>query len=137
MHNYTAPDVNMLHIAESSAENNKGTGVDFISVWLLPSKRFDSGTFGQVCNACPQDIQMRNMSMTTSRPYSYRQIADYFGVHFTTVGRIIRRAGNNMHLFWTPHVAACSCKTLLHLAENYDYPAILKALHTNQPVNVA
>jgi hypothetical protein len=36
--NYTAPDVNMLHIAESSAENNKikGTGVDFISALLLP-----------------------------------------------------------------------------------------------------
>ena len=31
LHNYTAPDVNMLHIAESSAENNKikGTGVEF------------------------------------------------------------------------------------------------------------
>jgi hypothetical protein len=24
LHNYTAPDVNMLHIAESGAENNKG-----------------------------------------------------------------------------------------------------------------
>jgi hypothetical protein len=38
----------MLHIAESSAENNKikGTGVDFISALLLPSKKFDSGTFG-------------------------------------------------------------------------------------------
>ncbi|MDP2758969.1 MAG: hypothetical protein Q8O64_00995 [Sideroxyarcus sp.] len=44
LHNYTAPDVNMLHIAESSAENNKikGTGVDFISALLLPSKKFDS-----------------------------------------------------------------------------------------------
>jgi hypothetical protein len=40
MHNYTAPDVNMLHIAVSSAENNKikGIGVDFISTLLLPSK---------------------------------------------------------------------------------------------------
>ncbi|MDO8206530.1 MAG: ATP-binding protein [Gallionella sp.] len=27
-------------------------------------------------------------------------------------------------------------KTLSHLAENFDYPAILKALQTNQPVNV-
>jgi len=38
----------MLHIAESSAENNKikDTGVDFISALLLPSKQFDSGTFG-------------------------------------------------------------------------------------------
>ena len=26
LHNYTAPDVNMLHIAESSAENNKIKG---------------------------------------------------------------------------------------------------------------
>ena len=25
--------------------------------------------------------------------YSYRQIADYFGVHFTTAGRIVRRGG--------------------------------------------
>ncbi|MDT8385239.1 MAG: transposase [Gammaproteobacteria bacterium] len=25
--------------------------------------------------------------------YSYQQIADYFGVHFTTVGRIVRRGG--------------------------------------------
>lgn len=25
--------------------------------------------------------------------YSYTQIAAYFGVHFTTVGRIVRRAG--------------------------------------------
>jgi hypothetical protein len=35
---YTAPGVNMLHIAESGAENNKGTVVDFISALLLPSK---------------------------------------------------------------------------------------------------
>jgi hypothetical protein len=28
----------MLHIAESGAENNKSTGVDFISALLLPSK---------------------------------------------------------------------------------------------------
>jgi putative transposase len=25
--------------------------------------------------------------------YSYRQIADFFGVHFTTAGRIVQRAG--------------------------------------------
>ena len=25
--------------------------------------------------------------------YSYQQIADYFGVHFTTVGRIVRGGG--------------------------------------------
>jgi len=25
--------------------------------------------------------------------YSYQQIADYFGVHFTTAGRIVRRGG--------------------------------------------
>jgi len=26
--------------------------------------------------------------------YSYAQIAHYFGVHFTTVGRVVRRAGS-------------------------------------------
>jgi DNA-directed RNA polymerase specialized sigma24 family protein len=25
--------------------------------------------------------------------YSYQQIADHFGIHFTTVGRIVRGAG--------------------------------------------
>jgi DNA-directed RNA polymerase specialized sigma24 family protein len=24
--------------------------------------------------------------------YSYQQIADFFGVHFTTVGRVVRRS---------------------------------------------
>jgi hypothetical protein len=38
----------MLNFAESGAENNriKGTGVDFISALLRPSRRFDSGIFG-------------------------------------------------------------------------------------------
>jgi|CryBogDrversion2_1035201.scaffolds.fasta_scaffold00008_65 hypothetical protein len=35
---YTLPDENMLHIAETSAEKNKITGVDFI--------RFDSSAVG-------------------------------------------------------------------------------------------
>lgn len=26
--------------------------------------------------------------------YSYQQIADYFGIHFTTVGRVVRSNGN-------------------------------------------
>lgn len=47
-YDYTASGVNMLHIAEPSAENNKikGIGVDLISTLLLPSTKFDSSTLG-------------------------------------------------------------------------------------------
>lgn len=48
----------MLHIAESSAENNKikDTGVDFISALLLPSKKFNFGTFGYTSPSVQTDL---------------------------------------------------------------------------------
>jgi hypothetical protein len=67
----------MLRIAESGTGNNKikGTGIDFISALLLPSKRFNPGIFGQGCNAYSQDIQTQNMSTATSRPNQTRVIS--------------------------------------------------------------
>jgi hypothetical protein len=40
--------------------------------------------------------QDRNAAMVAAYAtggYSYQQLADYFKVHFTTVGKIVRRAG--------------------------------------------
>lgn len=44
--------------------------------------------------AIEQDAPDRNMAMVRAHAtgaYSYQQIAEHFGVHFTTVGRVVRR----------------------------------------------
>ena len=44
--------------------------------------------------------------------YSYQQIADHFGVHFTTVGRIVKNPAQRMRGTWVKirkHLALCYC----------------------------
>ncbi len=40
-----------------------------------------------------QDRNAAIVSAYATGGYSYQQLADYFGVHFTTVGKIIRSVG--------------------------------------------
>lgn len=41
---------------------------------------------------CSQDRNAAIVAAYTTGGYSYQQIADHFGVHFTTVGRIVRKS---------------------------------------------
>lgn len=67
------------------------TGKDDVQI-PLAQRRPKPLPLAEIANRAPD----RNAAIVAAHAtggYSYQQIADYFGVHFTTVGRIVRRGG--------------------------------------------
>lgn len=58
----------------------------------IAHRRSPAPTLAQIENSAP-DRNAAIVQAHTTGAYSYQQIADHFGIHFTTVGKVVRNGG--------------------------------------------